>query len=73
MERKREDWTAILKLLSVDDLSQLSEAIEAKGPSTDVLFFLDYFNNMNRSPEDHVVHMLSTNGYNVLKINLQNS
>jgi hypothetical protein len=38
-----------------------------------MLFFIDYFHHLDKSPVDHVQHMLSTNGYNVSKITIVNS
>lgn len=47
--------------------------INDKGPSVEMLFFIDYFSYMNKSAFDHTQHMLQTNGYKIMTVTIINS
>jgi hypothetical protein len=47
--------------------------VNEKGPSTEVLFFIEYFLNFNKSPQEHVQHLLQTNGYKIKSIQILHS
>lgn len=73
IERKRDDYLNILKMFNFEDLEQMKERINEIGPKLEILFFLDYFTHMHKSPFEYVHHMLSTNGYNVTKVSILDS
>ena len=56
--------------MKTDKMMQMVEMINQKGPSLEVLYFIDYFSHMNRKPQEHVYNLLTTNGYIVSTVNL---
>jgi len=51
-------------------LVDLLEEINSKGPSVEFLFFIEYFKQTRKQPQDYVHSMLSTNGYELLSIDV---
>ncbi len=71
-ERTKEQLKEILKLTNCHDLENMLDVVNEKGPATEVLFFIDYFNNFGKSPQQHVQNMLLTQGYTITSFNILN-
>jgi hypothetical protein len=52
--RRKENWLEVLHITDQsEDINQFLKVVNEKGPSVEVLFFVDYFSQFNKSPLKH--------------------
>eukprot|EP00347_Sterkiella_histriomuscorum_P009246 403341951 len=72
--RRKDQLNEIYRMVDGStNMEQFLHTINEKGPSIEVLFFIDYFAQTNKSQNQYTNHMLQTNGYKVLSVNILSS